>query len=54
MYENVAFPLKLSGKSAKEIQDKVLPLLELVGSESKKDQYPAQLSGGQKTTSGDC
>ena len=48
VYENVAFPLKLSGKSAKEIQDKVLPLLELVGLESKKDQYPAQLSGGQK------
>ena len=48
VYENVAFPLKLSGKSAKEIQDKVLPLLKLVGLESKKDQYPAQLSGGQK------
>ena len=48
VYENVAFPLKLSGKSAKEIQDKVLPLLELVGLESKKDQYPARLSGGQK------
>ena len=48
VYENVAFPLKLSGKNDKEIQDAVIPLLELVGLETKKDQYPSQLSGGQK------
>lgn len=48
VYENVAFPLRLSGKSADEIEKKVLPLLELVGLADKRGQYPAQLSGGQK------
>ena len=31
-----------------EIQDTVLPLLELVGLTAFKDRYPAQISGGQK------
>ena len=48
VYDNVAFPLELLGKSAAEIAAEVLPLLELVGLTDKKDQYPAQLSGGQK------
>jgi D-methionine transport system ATP-binding protein len=48
VYENVAFPLELAGKSRSEISAEVLPLLELVGLTDRKDQYPAQLSGGQK------
>lgn len=48
VYENVAFPLELVGKSKGEIAAEVLPLLELVGLTDKKDQYPSQLSGGQK------
>jgi len=48
VYDNIAFPLKLAGKSASEIKAKVLPLLKLVGLEQKADQYPSQLSGGQK------
>lgn len=48
VYENVAFPLELIGKSKSEIAAEVLPLLELVGLDDKKDQYPSQLSGGQK------
>ncbi|HWR40721.1 MAG TPA: methionine ABC transporter ATP-binding protein [Patescibacteria group bacterium] len=48
VYDNVAFPLELAGKSRQEIRDEVLPLLELVGLTEWKDQYPAQLSGGQK------
>ena len=48
VYENVAFPLRLAGRSQTEIQKKVEPLLELVGLKDKADQYPAQLSGGQK------
>ncbi|VBB05860.1 abc transporter [Lucifera butyrica] len=48
VFENVAFPLELAGKSKAEIAAAVLPLLELVGLADKKDQYPAQLSGGQK------
>ncbi len=48
VYENIAFPLKLAGKSKTEIEAKVTPLLKLVGLENKAHQYPAQLSGGQK------
>lgn len=48
VFENVAFPLKYRGHSKKEIKDKVLSLLELVGITDKKDSYPSQLSGGQK------
>lgn len=48
VYENVAFPLELAGKSKNEIEAEVLPLLELVGLSDRKDQYPAKLSGGQK------
>ncbi len=48
VYDNIAFPLKLAGKSDKDIREKVEPLLKLVGLEAKADQYPSQLSGGQK------
>ena len=48
VYENVALPLELAGKTRAEIAAEVLPLLELVGLTDSKDQYPAQLSGGQK------
>lgn len=48
VYDNIAFPLKLAGKSKEEIKHKVEPLLKLVGLENKANQYPAQLSGGQK------
>lgn len=48
VYENVAFPLRLSGKKDKDIKPKVDKLLRLVGLDTKADQYPAQLSGGQK------
>ena len=48
VFDNVAFPLELAGKSKDEIRSKILPLLELVGLTDKQDDYPAQLSGGQK------
>lgn len=48
VYENIAFPLKLSKVHKKEIDKKVTELLEVVGLSNKKDMYPAQLSGGQK------
>ena len=48
VYDNIAFPLKLSGLPADKIREKVMPLLKLVGLESKSHQYPSQLSGGQK------
>lgn len=48
VYDNIAFPLKLSGLNKTDIEKKVSPLLELVGLSDKRNQYPAQLSGGQK------
>ncbi len=48
VYDNIAFPLRLAGKGAAEIQKKVTPLLTLVGLSDKAHQYPSQLSGGQK------
>lgn len=48
IFDNVAFPLKRSLLSKKEIHQKVLELLELVGLDDKALSYPSQLSGGQK------
>jgi D-methionine transport system ATP-binding protein len=48
IYDNIALPLELCGSTRKEIEAKVLPLLELTGLSDKKLAYPAQLSGGQK------
>lgn len=48
VYANIAFPLKVAGKSQEEIARRVPELLELVGLEDKAVAYPAQLSGGQK------
>ncbi len=48
VFQNVALPLELAGKSKSEIEDTVLPLLDLVGLSALKDRYPAQISGGQK------
>ena len=48
VYDNIAFPLRLSHTPEAEIKKKVLPLLELVSLADKAHQYPSQLSGGQK------
>lgn len=48
VYQNVALPLKNSGLTKNEIEQKVMSLLELVDLQDKRDSYPSQLSGGQK------
>ncbi|MGA3282428.1 MAG: ATP-binding cassette domain-containing protein, partial [Smithella sp.] len=48
VYKNIAFPMRISGKSAKEISKRVPELLEEVGLSDKAHVYPGQLSGGQK------
>ncbi len=47
-FENVAYPLKHSGRSKEEIRTRVLELLDLVDLREKVNAYPAELSGGQK------
>ena len=48
VFDNVALPLELQKQSKAEIRERVLPLLDLVGLDDKRDRYPAELSGGQK------
>lgn len=48
VFENIAYPLKYTGKSKEEISNRVKELLELIGLEEKINFYPSQLSGGQK------
>jgi D-methionine transport system ATP-binding protein len=48
VFDNIALPLELIGKSRQEISEDVNKLLTLVGLSSQADRYPQQLSGGQK------
>lgn len=48
VYQNISFPLELIGKNKKEIQQIIMPLIELTGLTEKIHVYPSQLSGGQK------
>lgn len=48
VYENIAFPLEISGYKKEKIKIRVEEILELVELSNKKDSYPLQLSGGQK------
>lgn len=46
--ENIAYPLRYTGISRKETEQRIDELLELVHLEDKKYSYPSELSGGQK------
>lgn len=46
--QNIALPMELDKKPKAHIARKVDELLELVGLEEKRNEYPAKLSGGQK------
>jgi D-methionine transport system ATP-binding protein len=48
VYENIAFPLEISGYKKDRIKDRVEEILNLVELSEKRDFYPLQLSGGQK------
>ncbi|WP_310551634.1 methionine ABC transporter ATP-binding protein [Paenibacillus glufosinatiresistens] len=48
VYDNIAFPLRLTRTPGKAVETKVNELLSLVGLAEHADKYPAQLSGGQK------
>lgn len=50
IFDNVAFPLREHRKnmSRKDVREKVLDMLKLLGLEGKHDAMPSQLSGGQR------
>ena len=47
-FENVAFAMEVDGYPEKEIQQDVPEVLRLVGLENKMDNFPRQLSAGEK------
>jgi len=48
VFDNIAYPLKHSGRSRAEIKARVLELLDLGDLQEKINSYPSELSGGQK------
>jgi D-methionine transport system ATP-binding protein len=48
VYENIAYPLKISKTPRREIRERVLETAEVVGLSDKLNAYPGGLSGGQK------
>lgn len=47
-YENVAFAMEVVGRSDGEIESDVPKVLDLVGLKGKADNFPRELSGGEK------
>ncbi|HEY7114654.1 MAG TPA: ABC transporter ATP-binding protein [Thermoanaerobaculia bacterium] len=48
VFENVAFPLRRSGRGRKEVRERVRECLAIVKLEGVDDKYPAELSGGMR------
>ena len=47
VWENVALPLLIAGKSDAQVEERVTDLLELVKLENKAELFPKELSGGE-------
>lgn len=48
IYENVSLPLEVAGDREKYIRERTDQVLEQVGLQHKKNDYPGQLSGGEQ------
>lgn len=48
VWNNIAYPLRVAGRTRAEIRTRVTELLDFVGLADKAYNYPEQLSGGQK------
>ena len=47
-YENIAFAMEVAGRPQVEIEELVPQVLDMVGLGGKEDNFPQQLSGGEK------
>lgn len=47
-FENVAFPLYVTGQKGKTVRNRVMHVLSWVGLSHKKNRYPHELSGGEQ------
>lgn len=48
VFDNVAFSLRVTGASSRQIRQRVPYILSLMGIKEKADRYPHQLSGGEQ------
>ena len=48
VFENIALPLQIEGKSKKVINERVHEIIEKVGLIKRDKNYPSQLSGGEQ------
>ena len=48
VFENISLPLQIEGETKKLINDKVHEIMEKVGLTQRGNNYPSQLSGGEK------
>jgi cell division transport system ATP-binding protein len=48
VYENVSYVMEVEGKDTEEIEREVPKVLEVIGLENKVDNFPHELSGGEK------
>lgn len=48
VYENIYVILQIAGYVKREIDDRIIEVLDIVGLADKHDAYPSELSGGQK------
>ena len=48
VFENIAFPLRIRKASRKDIAEKVIRAMRMVGIEELKDRLPSEISGGQQ------
>jgi putative spermidine/putrescine transport system ATP-binding protein len=46
--ENIGYGLKVTGKSKKEINERIEEMLTLIHMEEQRSKFPSQLSGGQQ------
>lgn len=52
--ENIELPMMLVGLSARQMRQRAIELLEMVGLSQRQNHYLSELSGGGTTTGGDC